>query len=171
MKFLRARQFLTIQERKSLNMQFIRAAVLVSLATASILPADPMHKRVSLSNYEEAMLMKAEMLKRGVTSISFSDIQKRDAEYVRENEGWATCAGAGNAPFLTITGGGELVEFIFQETDGNFVAYEGTEAIWSSGVTGQACATTCDCLLIFQGDGNLVTVSLKNLPAPNLPFY
>lgn len=131
---------------------------------ASALALRPHGLTVPRSALAEAELYKSEMLRRGVTTLDMSGIAefaKRQEMYQSENEGWSVCAGeevnfismpASNSPSTPLN-------FRFQQEDGNFVVYDGSNPVWSSGVTNQPCANPCDCLLIFQGDGNLVTVS------------
>lgn len=76
--------------------------------------------------------------------------------YVERLRGWGTCSDT--RPFATLGGG---TSFFFQNNDGALIARDTMGVmLWTNGVTHQGCVDRCDCILIFQEDGNLVTVSL-----------
>lgn len=69
--------------------------------------------------------------------------------------GWSTCAGT-----VASLSSGSHLEF---QADGNLVFYFIGGLTFNSGFSDPSlpCANPCNCLLILQGDGNLVTVSVE----------
>ena len=87
-----------------------------------------------------------------------SEMMKRQAEYQQDGQGWATCA---NGQFISFDGG---IAYHYDQSTGNFYVTENGSIVWQTRVN-SPCATQCDCLLTFQSDGNLVTVSTTLSPA------
>lgn len=159
-------------------MLFLQIAALVSgvLAIPFTQPDTATNITLKGTNFlsqEEIRTIKAKLIANHETST-----EKRIIKFVRQSENlyedwvqgytttssgsehFATCAGKG--PFLGVgQDGATVIDYYFQQADGNVVAYGPNGPVWDSGVTG-ACATACDCLLIFQTDGNLVAVCTVN---------
>ena len=62
---------------------------------------------------------------------------------------------ATGSPIVTLSNG---VDFYYQNTDSNFVAYQNSVAVWQAGIHKPAgCAAPNVCELVFQDDGNFVS--------------
>ena len=62
---------------------------------------------------------------------------------------------AQGSPLVILANG---VDFYYQNSDSNFVAYQNGAAVWNAGIhEGQGCASPNVCELIFQNDGNFVS--------------
>jgi hypothetical protein len=80
-------------------------------------------------------------------------------DFASYSKGWSTCA-VGTVARLT---SGIHLDF---QADGNLVLYQDSpaEVAWYSGYSNPSlpCSNPCNCVLIFQQDGNLVTVSTNS---------
>ena len=60
-------------------MQFVHIAALIPLAVAAVVPLGLVNKHGSVTDFEEAQFVRAEMLSKGVTWISLSNVSLPDA--------------------------------------------------------------------------------------------
>ncbi|KAI1124588.1 hypothetical protein F5Y10DRAFT_249000 [Nemania abortiva] len=76
---------------------------------------------------------------------------------IEEAVNWSTCAGT-----VAALSSGSHLEF---QSDGNLVLYFSGGISFNSGFSDPSlpCSNPCNCLLVLQGDGNLVTVSRIDL--------